>query len=69
MFQPLYVLDIVNTFSKNDISLSLGGNFELENYGMDFNSNLIKMKSFIDIYFNRLGDIGFLVKCEGGHLL
>ena len=52
VFQPLYVLDIVNTFSKNDISLSLGGNFELENYGMDFNSNLIKMKSFIDIYFN-----------------
>ncbi len=52
VFQPLYVFDIENTYSKNDISLSIGGNFELENYGMDFNSNLIKMKSFIDIYFN-----------------
>ena len=52
VFQPLYVFDIVNTYYKNNISLSIGGNFELENYGMDFNSNLIKMKSFIDIYFN-----------------
>ena len=36
----------------SNTSLSIGGNFELENYGMDFNSNLIKMKPFIDIYFN-----------------
>ena len=36
VFQPLYVFDIENTYSKNDISLSIGGNFELENYGMDF---------------------------------
>ena len=52
VFQPIYIFDIENTYSVDDFSFSLGGNFELENYGMDFSGNLIKLKSFIDIYIN-----------------
>ena len=50
VFQPLYYINLINTYSENDLSISIGGNFELENYGINFKDELFKMKSYIDIY-------------------
>ena len=52
VFQPLYIIDISNSYSSNNFSLTLGGNFELESYGLNYKNELFEMKSFIDIYFD-----------------
>ena len=52
VFQPLYIIDISNSYSSNNFSFTLGGNFELESYGLNYKNELFEMKSFIDIYFD-----------------
>ena len=52
VFQPLYIIDISNSYSSNNFSLTLGGNFELESYGLNYKNELFEMKSFIDIYLD-----------------
>tara|TARA_B100001057_G_scaffold204760_1_gene205414 strand:- start:11182 stop:12858 length:1677 start_codon:yes stop_codon:yes gene_type:complete len=52
VFQPEYHIDFLNTYSKNKISLSLGANLILENYGINFKNELFKMKSLVNIYTN-----------------
>ena len=52
VFQPEYHIDFLNTYSKNKISLSLGVNLILENYGINFKNELFKMKSLVNIYTN-----------------
>ena len=52
VFQPEYHIDFLNTYSKNKMSLSLGTNLILENYGINFKNELFKMKSLVNIYTN-----------------
>ena len=52
VFQPEYHIDFLNTYSKNKMSLSLGANLILENYGINFKNELFKMKSLVNIYTN-----------------
>ena len=52
VFQPEYDIDFLNTYSKNKISLSLGANLILENYGINYKNQLFKMTSLVNIYTN-----------------
>ncbi len=52
VFQPLYKIDISNTYSSSNFSLTLGGNFELDTYGLNYKNELFKLKSFVDVYFD-----------------
>ena len=52
VFQPLYKIDISNTYSSSNFSLTLGGNFELDTYGLNYKNELFEMKSFVDVYFD-----------------
>ena len=52
VFQPLYKIDISNTYSSSNFSLTLGGNFELDTYGLNYKNELFELKSFVDVYFD-----------------
>ncbi len=52
VFQPLYKIDISNTYSSSNFSLTLGGNFELDTYGLNYKNELFELKSFVDLYFD-----------------
>ena len=52
VFQPKYEIDVLNTYKKNKISFSLGANFKLENYGLNYKSELFKMKSYINVFLD-----------------
>ena len=50
VLMPVYLIEQVNTFSLGKLDLTLGGIFELENYGINFNNEMFKMNSYIDIF-------------------
>tara|TARA_B100000401_G_scaffold437747_1_gene384103 strand:- start:1957 stop:3633 length:1677 start_codon:yes stop_codon:yes gene_type:complete len=52
VFQPKYEIDVLNTYKKNKISFSLGANFKLENYGLNYKSELFKMKSYVNVFLD-----------------
>ncbi len=52
VFQPKYEIDFLNTYKKNKISFSLGANFKLENYGLNYKSELFKMKSYVNVFLD-----------------
>ncbi len=52
VFQPKYEIDVLNTYKKNKITFSLGANFKLENYGLNYKSELFKMKSYINVFLD-----------------
>ena len=52
VFQPKYEIDVLNTYKKNKISFSLGVNFKLENYGLNYKSELFKMKSYVNVFLD-----------------
>jgi len=50
VFMPLYIIEQVNNYSKGKLDITLGGIFEIENYGLNFNGQMFKMSSYIDIF-------------------
>jgi len=52
VLMPVYLIEQVNTYSKGKLDVTLGGVFEIENYGLNFTGELFKMNSYIDIFSN-----------------
>jgi len=50
VLMPVYLIEQVNMFSIGKLDLTLGGIFELENYGINFNGEMFKMNSYIDVF-------------------
>ena len=50
VLMPVYLIEQVNTLSLGKLDFTLGGIFELENYGLNFNNEMFKMNSYIDIF-------------------
>ena len=50
VFMPVYLIEQVNTLYLGKLELTLGGIFELENYGLNFNNEIFKMNSYIDVF-------------------
>jgi hypothetical protein len=50
VLMPVYLIEQVNTLSFGKLDLTLGGIFELENYGINFKNEMFKMNSYIDIF-------------------
>ena len=50
VFMPVYLIEQVNTYSRGKLDVTIGGTFEIENYGLNFNGQMFKMSSYIDIF-------------------
>ncbi len=57
VFLPLYYIDFITSYSQNKFHLTVGTKLELETYGLNYQNELFKMNSYIDVYLESLYNI------------